>query len=503
MAKKIHRNALLRDWGKPGEVINLRAQPRIGRIKISWDIHPDDLSKIDHFELFAKYQNDSHFWRIDGFSKTIRAVEIPADPLASITFRIQIAMSNGTISEGKTIETSALHPKVVSDEFDGRKLLVYLPEGYHQETRHYPVVYMHDGQNLFSERLAFVEDWRVDRVLDRIISEGKLEKTIVVGIYNSSRRAEEYTPFADKSFGGGEAREFSSFIVKRIIPYIEGKYRASPKKEDRAVMGSSFGGILSLWMGYTYPDVFSLVGAISPSLWIADGQMLIELDNQPKKDIKIWIDQGTGEWSDFTRNAVDILKEKGYQYGSELIYYEVKGATHNELFWADRVECPFIMFKGKPPNKIIDIRLDIQAIKRYSVGPFRYIINPVGFFDNGIWYSLYSSAEYSIAEYIEKTNLKDIDGNIVYKDSKSFDEVLPSEIVEEEIVPQLKPGPEIDNTGVFRFNRAKSVKITVKYMSMEKSIIVENPHYEPPVKDKKDSSRTLIDKTPLKSNKTT
>lgn len=429
------------DKKKELEVKCLKAEPRVGKVKLSWEL---DDANVDHIEISGRYKNEEHFWRVGGFHRVTRSVELDVEPLATINFKIQLVFKDGTRSVGRTIKATALHKNVVFDQVNGRKLLIYLPDGYHNENKKYPVIYMHDGQNLFSDRLAFLWEWRVDEALDQLISQGKMPKTVVVGIYNSSKRSEEYTPFADRRFGGGKAREFSEFVVNEIIPYVEGKYRVSDKREDRAVMGSSFGGILSLWMAYTYPEIFSMAAAISPSLWIADGQMLLELEKQPKKDLKIWIDQGTGEYSDFTRNAVNILLKKGYEYERDLLYYEVKGAPHNEIAWSERIECPFLFFKGKPASRLEKVKLDVVSVRQFAVGPTRLVVNPVAYFDNGLRYSLYTKAEYSIGEKSKAT---------------------------------------IDKTGVLQFNGARYAYVIVKYKDFEESIVIKNPAPEEPVEE--------------------
>lgn len=420
------------------EVYDLTAEPKVGRIKLSWEYDEND---VDHFDIYGRYFNDENWWLYDGFHWGTRAVELPMDPLCEARLKVVTIRSDGTVSLGAEVKSTARHKNVVIDHCKERKLLIYLPDGYHEESRDYPVIYMHDGQNLFSPRLSFVGEWHVDDAMDRLIAKGKIDKCIVAGIYNSSKRAEEYTPFADRRFGGGKAREFSRFITKEIIPYVESKYRVSRKREDRAVMGSSFGGIISLWMAYTYPEVFSMAAAISPSLWIADGAMLDYLERTPKRDIKIWIDQGTFEWSDFTRNTVKLLADKGYEYGRELLYYEVKDAEHSERYWSERVECPLIFFKGKPAGKLKRIRLDTEIIRMFSIGPHRIVVNPVGFFENGSWYSLYNLAEYSI---------------------------------------EGKSKANIDETGILQFNNAPDATVTVRYRDLKETVTIINPFYEPP-----------------------
>jgi predicted alpha/beta superfamily hydrolase len=441
--------------------------PYLGKVKIDWDLN---IPNVNYIELLGKYRKDHNFWKIEGYPKSTRAVELDLLPLAPIEIKIHLVFKDGTWSPGYYLQTNALHKNVVPDEVEGRTIHVYLPDGYDKEDTYYPVIYMHDGQNLFCEKLAFVEDWQIDRAAERLVRENKLEKVIIVGIFNSSKRADEYTPFADRRFGGGKARDFSDFVVEKIIPYVESKYRVSKHREDRAVMGSSFGGILSLWMGYAYPEVFSVVGAISPSMWVADGAMLEELERQPKRDIKIWMCQGTEEWSTFTRNTVNILVDKGYKFGKDLVYYEVKDAPHNEVAWARRVECPFILFKGKQVNKCVDIRLDIQRVRQFSVGPVELVVNPIGYFDNGMWFSLYTLAEYSI-EPVESSKF-----DAHKKDSNKT------------ILGEGMSELAIDNMGVVSFGKHKKAKVTVRYDGVERSVILDNPH--PPVEHKKKQAKS-------------
>jgi len=439
------------------EVTNVRVTQKVGKVRLEWDL---DNKGVSHIEVLGRYRKDRNFWKLEGYTSCVRAVEYDLLPLAPIEIRIHLVFKNGAWSKGVTVKTHALHKNVREDEVEGRTIHVYLPDGYNEEDTYYPTIYMHDGQNLFSEKLAYVEHWRIDDAIERLVKDGRIEKAVVVGIFNSSKRAEEYTPFADRRFGGGKARDFSQFVVEKIIPHVESRYRVSPKREDRAVMGSSFGGILSLWMGYAYPEYFSMVGAISPSLWVADGAMLEELRSQPTRDIKIWIDQGTGEWSTFTRNAVNILLQKGYKYGSELVYYEVKDAPHNEVAWAARVDCPFILFKGKPASKCLDMRLDVQYIRMFNVGPTEIIINPIGVFDNGMWYSLYTNADYSIQGSAPEAD--------VQSGEKEPDDA--------EALQRRKVTATIDCTGVLQFNEDSIATIIVKYQDLTRTVEVRNPN---------------------------
>jgi len=233
-----------------------------------------------------------------------------------------------------------------------RSVLVYLPPGYEEgEERRYPVLYMHDGQNIFDAATSFIGvEWDVDETLERMIGQGQVEPLIVVGIYNTSEREFEYTPTQDAGSGkGGGASRYADFIVNELKPYIDATYRTMPEREHTGIMGSSLGGIASLYIAWTHPDVFSRVGAMSTAYWWSNAQILTMLEGvDPPPGVRVWLDMGTGEdKSDRNkddvpdiieqhRRARNILMEKGLVIPRQLRYIEDEGAVHNERAWAAR-----------------------------------------------------------------------------------------------------------------------------------------------------------------------
>jgi predicted alpha/beta superfamily hydrolase len=233
-----------------------------------------------------------------------------------------------------------------------RTVLVYLPPGYEDEPdRRYPVLYMHDGQNLFDAGTSFIGvEWNVDETLERMIASGQVEPLIVVGIYNTNERAFEYTPAQDSSRGeGGGASRYADFIVNELKPFIDATYRTRPGRESTGIMGSSLGGIASLYIAWTHPDVFSRVGAMSTTYWWANKQIIRFLEEtDPPPGVKVWLDMGTAEDNtdrdqnevpdniDLHREARNVLMDKGLTIPRTLRYVEEKGAVHNERAWAAR-----------------------------------------------------------------------------------------------------------------------------------------------------------------------
>lgn len=147
-----------------------------------------------------------------------------------------------------------------------RRIWVYLPPDYNQSNRRYPVLYMHDGQNLFDQATSFAGEWQVDETLERLFKE-KGFAIIVVGIDNGGeRRIDEYSPWVNSEYGrGGEGDAYVRFIVETLKPYIDSKYRTLPN--ETGIMGSSLGGLISIYAGFKYPEVFKYVGAMSSAFW--------------------------------------------------------------------------------------------------------------------------------------------------------------------------------------------------------------------------------------------
>jgi predicted alpha/beta superfamily hydrolase len=160
--------------------------------------------------------------------------------------------------------------QVYSPQLDNqRDILVYLPPGYEETDTRYPVVYMHDGQNLFDQATSYTCEWQVDETMELLSQAGYA--AIVVGISNRGReRIDEYSPFVDPRHGGGKGRQYVDFIVETLKPAIDEQFRTLRDRTHTGIMGSSMGGLISLYAFACYNAVFGFVGIMSPSLWFAD-----------------------------------------------------------------------------------------------------------------------------------------------------------------------------------------------------------------------------------------
>ena len=232
-----------------------------------------------------------------------------------------------------------------------RDLVVYLPPGYDdQPERQFPVLYLHDGQNLFDGATSFIPgmDWHVGQTADYFIAEGRVAPLIIVGIYNAGKqRLGEYTPTRAPKLGGGSANRYAKFLLEEVQPMVKRNYRVLAGAENTGIGGSSLGGLVSLYLGLRQPQIFGKIAALSPSVWWNRRVILRFAESAPVHPLaRIWLDIGTREGPrivDDVERFRDILLHKGWQLGRDLAYQRVEGAEHNEAAWAARVG-PFLEF---------------------------------------------------------------------------------------------------------------------------------------------------------------
>jgi predicted alpha/beta superfamily hydrolase len=232
-----------------------------------------------------------------------------------------------------------------------RDFIVYLPPRYHEQPQcRFPVLYMHDGQNLFDGSTSFVPgmDWHVGHTADDFILTGAVQPLIIVGIYNIGKsRIHEYTPTKAPRLGGGRADRYAKFLTEEVMPFIQREYRALPDPRVTGIGGSSLGGLLSLYLGLKHPQIFGRLAALSPSVWWNQRVILRFAAAAPVEPRpRIWLDIGTKEGPRIVQEVEqfrDILLQKGWQLGKDLHYQRIEGAEHNEAAWARRVG-PFLQF---------------------------------------------------------------------------------------------------------------------------------------------------------------
>lgn len=244
-----------------------------------------------------------------------------------------------------------LLPELYSPQLGNlRSILVHLPPSYHSDTdKRYPVVYMQDGENLFDQQVAFGDEWNVDETLYQLVNEGL--EVIVVGIPSRDERLDEYSPFFDQSYGGGKGDAYLAFIVETVKPIIDADFRTQPQRSTTGILGSSMGGLISLYGYLTFSQVFGFVGILSPAIWFADNAMFAYLEGiQQLPKGKVYIDVGQQEVSDepdadnqsaqyaeLVHKLRDYFIDGGYSLGENLMFVEDEFGTHSEQDWARRL----------------------------------------------------------------------------------------------------------------------------------------------------------------------
>ncbi|SEB40080.1 alpha/beta hydrolase [Terriglobus roseus] len=227
---------------------------------------------------------------------------------------------------------------------NSRDIFLYLPEAYLQEPqRSFPLLVMHDGQNLFDGDLSYVKGstWRAGSTADEEIAAGRVEPLILVGVANTGAdRMAEYTPTADARLGGGRGPFYARMLTEELLPMLREEYRVLAGPEHTGIAGSSLGGLISLAIGLRFPEVFGRIGVLSPSIWWDNRTILRDVRSlRTTLPLNIWLDMGTAEGLRHVRDAdllSQLLQTRGWQQGRDLRYQKFPGALHNETAWADR-----------------------------------------------------------------------------------------------------------------------------------------------------------------------
>jgi len=220
-----------------------------------------------------------------------------------------------------------------------RPVDVYLPPSYRSARRRYAAVYFHDGQNLSDPAIAFGGNtWALETAIAGLAERGL--EAIFVGVHNTGeRRLAEYSPFPDPKHGGGRGARYVAFLRDTLKPRIDAAYRTRRDRDSTISIGSSMGGLLSLYAFFTRPSPFGRIGVMSPSTWFGERAILQFIERARYTRGRVYLDVGTSEGSATLRDArmlARILREKGY--GRETLrYVEADGHQHTERDWARRL----------------------------------------------------------------------------------------------------------------------------------------------------------------------
>jgi len=227
-----------------------------------------------------------------------------------------------------------------------RDVIVWLPPDYNTNAaRHYPVLYMHDGQNIFDpETSSFGVDWQIDETADSLIRNNIIAPLIIVGIYNTQDRNLDYSP-------GKKGNAYMNFIVNKLKPLVDSTFRTKPGRKYSAIGGSSMGGLISFMLVWKYNSIFSKAICMSPALKIDMFDYVKEIEkDSTKKNIILYIDNGGIGLEERLQPGINdmlkVLLKKGFKYNKNLFWIKSSNARHNEAAWAKRMALPLKLFYG-------------------------------------------------------------------------------------------------------------------------------------------------------------
>lgn len=275
---------------------------------------------------------------------------------------VDITIANWAGGGGST-STAAANVKIISTDFympqlnRTRRIWMYFPPDYETSGLNYPVLYMHDGQNLFDASTAFSEEWEVDETLNTLAQQGR-HVPLVVGIDNGGGdRIDEYTPWSNSQYGGGDGEKYMQFIVETLKPYIDQNYRTLPNRENTGIMGSSLGGLISHYGSLNYQDVFGKAGLFSPSYWFSDSVWGFTHETGKQEDMRFYQLCGSNESTGMVgqmQRMNDTLKSIGF--AQEKIYNKiVTGGQHNEQLWREAFGDAYIWLFNEYVNSIDEV----------------------------------------------------------------------------------------------------------------------------------------------------
>jgi len=266
---------------------------------------------------------------------------------------------------------------VKSQYTDPRRVVIWLPPSYSRRGTKHAVLYMHDGQNLFDKATAgYGMEWEIDEHLSKLIADRKVRPTIVVGIWNTPKRLQEYVPskaftslpseYRDKVralYGGDPLSDgYLKFIVRELRPMIDARFNVKTDRANTFIMGSSMGSLISLYAIDEYPQIFGGAGMMSthwPLSFAPDGKAISQEDYETVSSAferylrpalpdprthKLYFDHGTETLDAIYKQYQDrvdaVVAKRGYRQGANWLTRNYPGQKHNEISWASRVDVP-------------------------------------------------------------------------------------------------------------------------------------------------------------------
>lgn len=287
-----------------------------------------------------------------------REVTIPATGADTVTVRVEGWQDGKPAARASTRRPTV---SIVADSFPipqlgrVRRVWLYLPPDYATSGKRYPVLYMHDGQNVFDDSTSYAGEWGVDETLDSLFALGDPGVIVVAVDHGGAHRLDEYDPWrnANPKLGGGEGGAYVNFLVHDLKPYVDRHYRTLPDREHTGIMGSSMGGLISLYAALEHPEVFGRAGVFSCACWIADPAIfdLARRATPPRPATRFYFVAGGQETKDGEQvrdqeRVVAALRAAGFP-ASALRALAPADGRHAEWFWRRELPAAYEWLFGR------------------------------------------------------------------------------------------------------------------------------------------------------------
>ena len=277
---------------------------------------------------------------------------------------VYITIGSWTGEEENIVKSTAhKNVQVLSEEFEipqldrKRRVWIYLPPDYHSSNKNYPVLYMHDGQNIFDVKTSYAGEWEVDETLNTLFYEMGLG-VIVVAIDNGGNtRANEYLPYTFPRIGEHQGEQYAKFLVETLKPYIDANFRSLSDVENTAIMGSSFGGIISHFTALKYPNIFGKAGVFSPSFWVSEEVFEFAKQQSNQEYMRMYFLMGEKEGGTMVSDMdkmIALMKDSGFKT-TNIQSKVVQDGQHNEKLWRENFEEALLwLFELKKPIRKLE-----------------------------------------------------------------------------------------------------------------------------------------------------
>ena len=283
----------------------------------------------------------------DGADVPNRRFTVPAEGAAEYQGTVAGWKNGGAVEREHTTTASV---SILDDAFAmpqlgrTRRVWLYLPPDYATSgDKRYPVLYMHDGQNVFDDATSYVGEWGVDETLDSLHAAGELSLIVVAVDHGGEHRFDEYNPWTHPQHGGGQGDEYAAFLVETLKPYIDAHYRTMTDRLNTGIAGSSMGGLISFYAMLEYPQIFGRAGVFSPAFWTAKPAAFdwAATRSPARPDPRMFMVSGgledgaptVGQYELDQIAMADTLLSAGWVDGSELAAHVSADGQHSEWFW--------------------------------------------------------------------------------------------------------------------------------------------------------------------------